>query len=161
MKEKDADPNNKIRLDRLLFSAFLRAFANNSSLKRNDAAEYAYSVLMYMLELQSHGRKDIEPDTKCLDACLEGMIQTRDPQYISQAAKLLKLIINRYKDNSLSYLPSISTITATIKACKGCSATEIINYATEIEVLFDNMRDKPHAKRQSRSLSMNAKSRSK
>jgi pentatricopeptide repeat protein len=121
MRELDADPESKVTLDRVVFLTVLESLANAGSI---DAGNQACRVLGMMIEMHEKGRKDIEPSSKSYDACLVALTRSGDPGNVTRAADLLKTLVSKYSEKSLSHLPSQEAFQAVIRGCnKGPAGT--------------------------------------
>jgi pentatricopeptide repeat protein len=138
MRELDADPESKVTLDRVVFLSVLEVLANAGTI---DAGNQACRVLGMMFELHENGREDIEPRSQSYDACLAALTRSGDPASVTRAADLLKTLVSKYSEKSLSHLPSQEAFRAVIRGCSKGPAGTASKQAEEItrimEVFFD------------------------
>ena len=96
-----------------MFGIVIETLANAGN---TESAGKACQILNDMFDLNDKGRNELQPDTRCLNACLLALCQTRDKDYASRAVRLLTAMIHKYNNQSLGVLPSLRTFQTVIQA---------------------------------------------
>lgn len=81
-----------------------------------EAAKLSLEVLDTMTKLYDGGRKELEPNRVCLDACLVSLVDSGDPVLLQKARNLLEDIIKRRDCGRFSAFPSRGVVQMVRKA---------------------------------------------
>jgi len=129
VKELDSDPKNKVKLDPVFVENVLRTLSNVGD---KVSAGRSCEVLNFLLKLHFGGRNGAEPTSFCFNACIAALIRCRDRTHLLYAAELLKSIILKHDQKSLSNLPSYEAFVNTVRACREEGSPEMVQRANEI-----------------------------
>ena len=95
----------------------------------NKSAVYTCDVLISIFDRYSAGEINFQPSMSCFNACIHALTKFRDLKHTSDAVMLLKQIISKYEDRSISQLPSKAAFDAVIQNCTELGTDEMLQHA--------------------------------
>jgi len=130
--ELDGDRSSRIHLDETGFFTILRILASAGHV---EMATRAREILAYMSHLHAHeNRKELQPTTRCLDACIRALLNSQQP---GEAAQLLQSLSQKglATDNSYSvdHFPSKASFRNVSRACRQSRRAELIQAAKDLD----------------------------
>ena len=117
MKALHETPGNEFTLSILACTAVLESLAGGA--RSNGIPDFALDVLKDMIVLSKHaGYEDLEPDTRCYDACLRVLLKSGTEAAIQQASRLVEDLLRSHRAGEVRHCPSAGVVSETYRSIR-------------------------------------------
>jgi hypothetical protein len=100
--------------------------------RSKESACEACDILYTIMKLFFDGKSNVEPSSRCFDACVHALCDCIDERQVALAIELVVLIVEKYEAKRLSHLPSRPAFDKLINSCKRIGSEEMARNATDV-----------------------------